>query len=111
MLGYLAASRKSALLRWPSRCSSPVERPLTGIVASTVESAGSASFSSRTPRTPWKLPFTLEIIMCRTLNEAVEWAGSTFQVEMVLTVAVAADMGFSSFPALDAAARYSLQQL
>jgi hypothetical protein len=26
------------------------------------------------------LPFTLEIIMCLTLNSAAEWAGSMFQV-------------------------------
>jgi hypothetical protein len=48
--------------------------------ASTRLRVGSAISSIRVPLTPLKLPFTLEIIMCFTLNSACECAGSIFQV-------------------------------
>src|SRR5262249_60960777 len=38
------------------------------------------SSSDKIPESLENWPFTLEIIMCLTLNSATEWAGSTFQV-------------------------------
>src|ERR1019366_11954 len=80
IVGNVSASKKSALFRWPSRCSSPVEMVLMGIEASIADLVTSASSRLRTPERPVNLPFTLEIIMCLTLNSAAEWAGSMFQV-------------------------------
>ena len=65
----------------------------------------------RVPERPLKLPFTLEIIMCLTLNSAVEWAGSSFQVVTVAGVVVVVAMGWLLSPVLDARRRYSLQQV
>src|ERR1700757_4106794 len=58
------------------------------MVASKWLRAGSAVSSIRVPLTPLKPPFTLEIIMCFTLNSARECAGSTFQVIVAAGIAV-----------------------
>src|SRR5579863_291019 len=91
--GYFSASKKSALFRCPSRCASPVLIVEMSIEASTVDKVESARCSVRVPTRPEKDPFTLEIIMWRTLNSAEEWAGSSFQVvteagEKVVVVAI-----------------------
>src|SRR5271168_2365860 len=57
------------------------------MVASTWLRVGSAVSSIRVPVRPLKLPFTLEIIMCFTLNSACECAGSIFQVMVVAGLA------------------------
>ena len=44
----------------------------------------SASFSSSAPLIRVNCPFTLEIIMCFTLNSATEWTGSMFQVVLAV---------------------------
>src|SRR5581483_1333511 len=84
------------------------------MVASTVECSGLESFNLRAPVSTPKAPFTLEIIMCLTLNSAEEWAGSMFQVETPASAeaeVVAVVIVLVPFTPLDAAARYSLQQL
>ena len=43
-----------------------------------MDSVGSVSCRSESPERPVNLPFTLEIIMCLTLNSAAEWAGIEF---------------------------------
>src|SRR5438876_11839278 len=62
--------------------------------ASMVEREGSTACSFNTPVKPVRLPFTLEIIMCLTLNSAAEWAGSRFQVVVEAGVAVVVAMGW-----------------
>jgi hypothetical protein len=57
---------------------------------------------------PVNRPFTLEIIMCLTLNSAAEWAGSMFHV---VVVAVAVVMFFLLQVCMDAGKCYSLQQV
>src|SRR5580704_4592724 len=52
----------------------------TSTLASTEERVESTRCSVRVPLRPEKRPFTLEIIMCFTLNSADECAGSSFQV-------------------------------
>ena len=54
--------------------------------------------SVRVPERPLKLPFTLEIIMCLTLNSAWECAGSSFQVVVVAGVEVVVAMGWLLSP-------------
>ena len=97
MVGYFSASKKSGLLRWPSRWASPVLRVETSMVASTVDAVGSVWFSWKTPVKPVRLPLTLEIIMCFTLNSAAEWAGSRFQVIREAGVTGVVAMGGGSF--------------
>src|SRR5579872_6106681 len=58
-------------------------------VASTRELVMSASSRASKPFATANCPFTLEIIMCFTLNSATEWAGSMFQVVVVCGVASA----------------------
>src|SRR6266567_730169 len=111
MVGYFSTSKKSALLRCPSRWASPVVRVDMSMEASAVERVGSVGSSLRTPLMPVRLPFTLEIIMCLTLNSAAEWAGSSFQVIREAGEAVVVAMGVGSFHFLDAAGKYSLQQV
>src|SRR5579862_3494444 len=88
ILGNFSTSKKSALFRWPSRCASPVFTVATSTEASTEERVASVACSVSTPERPEKLPLTLEIIMCLTLNSAPEWAGSRFQVVVDAAVAV-----------------------
>ena len=57
--------------------------------ASTEIWSGSDSSRVRTPVMPVNWPFTLEIIMCLTLNSATEWAGSMFQVVVAVCGACA----------------------
>ncbi len=52
------------------------------MVASRVELARPESSKLSTPVILAKWPFTLAIIMCLTLNSAMAWAGSMFQVVM-----------------------------
>src|SRR5215472_17134006 len=56
------------------------------MIASTKEFSTSLSSSVNEPEMAVKRPFTLEIIMCLTLNSAAEWAGSSFQVVWVFVV-------------------------
>src|SRR5262249_28555983 len=93
MAGYFATSKKSALLRWASRWASPVLMVLISIEASTEEREASVVCSVRVPESPpWNPPFTLEIIMCLTLNSACECAGSRFQVVVAAGVEVVVAM-------------------
>src|SRR5580704_7040747 len=80
MMGYFSKSRKSALLRCPSRWGSPVLRVETSRVASMEERDASVVCSVRSPVMPLMVPFTFAIIMCLTLNSAAVWAGSIFHV-------------------------------
>ena len=111
MVGYFSASKKSALFRWPSRCASPVVMVETSTEASMEERLASVACSSRVPLRPLKRPFTLEIIMCFTLNSADEWAGSSFQVVTEAGEEVVVAIGLAPFTTLDAPGIYSLQQL
>src|SRR5579863_979182 len=103
MVGNVSASKKSALLRWASRFSSPVLTVATGISASISERVGSVGSRRSLPLIPENFPFTLEIIMCLTLNSAAEWAGSMFQVVTAAGVAVVVAMGWLLSAVLDAA--------
>src|SRR6185437_349344 len=58
---------------------------------------GSAVSSMRVPARPLKLPFTFEIIMCFTLNSALECAGSSFQVMVEAGEVVVVAIGGSPF--------------
>src|SRR5579864_2520615 len=60
------------------------------IEASTREFARSDSSRNKAPETLENWPFTFAIIMCLTLNSAMEWAGSMFQVVVVVEVCTAA---------------------
>src|SRR5579872_214138 len=78
---------------------------------------GSPSTCLRTPVNLEKCPFTLEIIMCLTLNSAVAWAGSMFQV-LNSGFGIAKVLIWDPFwpfgPAtiyIDALPRYSLQHI
>ncbi len=93
MVGYFSTSKKSTLFRCASRCGSPVFKVGTSTDASTLERVESTVCSFRVPLSPLKLPFTFEIIMCFTLNSALECAGSSFQVMVDSGVAVAVAMG------------------
>ncbi len=70
--GNFSTSRKSALFRCASRCGSRVLIELASIEASIFDLVMSALFSSNLPVTAVNSPFTFEIIMCLTLNWAVE---------------------------------------
>src|SRR5215469_16139198 len=109
--GCFSRWKKSALLRCVSRWASPVLTLEISTVASTLERLESVVCSVNTPVRPEKLPFTLEIIMCFTLNSAEEWAGSSFQVVTEAGAVVLVAIGKAPFNPLDAAERYSLQQL
>src|ERR1700722_1833891 len=80
MVAYFSNSRKSGLLRCPSRWGSPVLRVETSRVASMEERDASVVCSVRSPVMPLMVPFTFAIIMCLTLNSATVWAGSIFHV-------------------------------
>src|SRR5690242_4131721 len=82
------------------------------MVASTREFVGSLSSKVSVPFTPVNCPFTLEIIMCFTLNSATEWTGSMFQVLTVVCGAASVLMvGFPFAFVFDVLSRYSLQQI
>src|SRR5262249_15277281 len=77
-VGNFSTSRKSGLLRWASRCASLVLIEFASMDTSTRELAKSSATMSTTPVTVENCPFTLEIIICLTLNSAVVWTGSMF---------------------------------
>src|SRR5712692_4912106 len=87
-VGNFSTCKKSALLRCASRWASRVSIEAASIKASTREFVRSDSSRVNTPVTLANWPFTLEIIMCLTLNSATEWAGSMFQVVVVVAVFV-----------------------
>src|SRR6185369_719771 len=89
-VGNFSTSKKSALFRCPSRCASPVLMVAESSETSTPDFVRSALSSFNVPVTPLNSPFTFEIIMCRTLNSAWEWTGSTFQVVAEVTSAAVA---------------------
>src|SRR5581483_2721128 len=78
--------------RCASRWASRVLMVAASMVASICDRVMSASFRVSLPETPVNWPFTLEIIMCLTLNSATEWTGSMFQVETATLVSAAALM-------------------
>src|SRR5882762_7988873 len=80
IVGNFSTSKKSALFRCASRWASRVSIEAASINASTREFIRSDSSRINTPVTLANCPFTLEIIMCLTLNSATEWTGSRFQV-------------------------------
>src|SRR5690348_1855098 len=79
-VGNLSTSKKSALFKCASRCGSRVLIVDASISACTRELAMFCSSNSSEPFTAVNSPFTFEIIMCLTLNWALEWTGSMFQV-------------------------------
>src|SRR6185437_74467 len=78
-LGNFSTSKKSGLLRWPSRVGSWVLMLVTSISALTEDLAKSSSTEMVPVKTP-KLPRTLAIIMWRTEKFTPECEGSMFQV-------------------------------
>ena len=71
-VGNFSTSKKSALFRCASRWASRVLIEAASIEASTRDLVRSDSSRVRTPVTLVNCPFTLEIIMCLTLNSATE---------------------------------------
>src|SRR5690349_6159186 len=82
-VGNFSTSRKSALRKCVSRSGSRVSIEAASIDASTWDLLISVSSIVRTPFTGLKCPLTLVIIICLTLNSAVVWTGSMFQVVVV----------------------------
>src|SRR5882757_1681961 len=80
MAGWLATSRKLALLRSASRLGSPVSTVLASMVTSTSDLVRSWSSQLTVPVTPLNCPRTVAIIMCLTENPAAVCAGSICQV-------------------------------
>ncbi len=78
--GWCSTSRKSADLRWLSRCSMPVERLAAAARISPRDFVGSASSRSSSPSTTSNLPRTVVTIMCLAEKRMSVWAGSIFQV-------------------------------
>src|ERR1019366_9250483 len=74
--GNFSTSRKSALFRCASRCSSRVWMVVASMLASTREFSGAPASNTTVPVTLENSPRTLDTIRCRTLNPAVEWTGS-----------------------------------
>src|SRR6266446_1225450 len=82
MVGYFSTSKKLGLLRSLFRASTRVSTELTSMLADTCDCVMSFSFRTTLPVTLVKFPETFEIPRCRTVNCAVECAGSMFQVEV-----------------------------
>jgi hypothetical protein len=75
MVGYVSASKKSALRRWPSRSGLPVSRLATSSSTSTWDRSGWSSMVM-VPDTSGKRPRTLVIMRWRPMNSTEVWAGS-----------------------------------
>src|SRR5882757_3494056 len=75
IVGCACASKKSALRRWLSRASTPVETLSTTMLASTRDWTGSSA-TVILPLTSWKAPRTLLTIKWRATKPTRVWAGS-----------------------------------
>src|SRR6266496_339261 len=82
IVGYFSTSKKLGLFRSLSRASTRVSTEPTSMVAETCDWVMSFSFKTALPDTFVKFPLTFEMPMCRTVNCAVECAGSIFQLEV-----------------------------
>ena len=78
MVGCWSMLKKSALLRWASRWSSPVVTEPRSTFASTFESSG-FSATVTVPVKDVNRPRTLVIIRWRAVKPTMLWLGSTFQ--------------------------------
>src|ERR1700675_722406 len=96
-IGNVCTSKKSALLRCASRSGLWVLIEPTSIEAPTCDLVTSYSSSEITPLMAENCPLTLLIIMCLTLNSAVEWTGSMFQVVVGAAIAFAALISVTPF--------------
>ncbi len=74
--GHLAASKKSGLLRWPSRLSLCVSIEAASIFTTTLLLVGSSLSKLSVEETLLNSPRTVFTIMCLTAKEAVVWGGS-----------------------------------
>src|SRR6266576_5894780 len=81
-VGYFSTSRKLGLRRSLSRSGWRVSIEPASMVAFTCDCVMSLSFMVTLPLTLVKAPLTFEIPRCRTVNWALEWLGSIFQVEV-----------------------------
>src|SRR5688572_21678042 len=79
IVGWLATSRKSSVLRCSSRFSTRVLIDFTSMVALTLALVRSLPSYSTVPVTAPKSPRMFEIIRWRTVNWAREWAVSICQ--------------------------------
>lgn len=78
-LGNCSASKKSADLMWPSRCSFFVLIEVTSISASTAGGVPSSE-TVMVPEKVSKVPRTLLTMRCLTEKPTVEWTASMVQV-------------------------------
>ena len=78
-MGYLSASKKSAVRRCPSRCPLPVSIDEASTVVVTLESVSSGAVTITPPKVA-KRPRTLLTIMWRTVKETSECTGSMSHV-------------------------------
>ena len=74
-VGYFSSSRKSALWRWPSRISLPVEMLAACTVASTLEDSIESPMVM-VPSNSLKWPRTFEATRCRATKSTLECTGS-----------------------------------
>jgi hypothetical protein len=75
-VGNFATSKKSGLLRWPSRSPLPVSMLEASMLAAIAVAPGFFASKSMVPENFLNDPRTHETIRCFTLKETVEWTGS-----------------------------------